>query len=180
MAMNTDTVEAAVAYLREINTHHLTRIETREAIDTVLAALDSRERELGGIYVASRASVPERGEMWRHFRDDNGVNITSSWIDEDGEGMTASFAELWQRITDEITRSERLVLYAEQDDFPLKGALIEVGIALGKGKPITVCLPNVELQKRSCRPIGSWIHHPLVTRNDDIYAALKGKEEGNG
>jgi hypothetical protein len=123
-------------------------------------------------YVASRASVPARGAMWRAFRD-QGVQITSSWIDEDGEGQTQSFTDLWNRIAQEIAAADRLVLYAESDDFPLKGALIEAGIALGMNKPVIVCLPAVDLHPRSFRPIGSWIAHPLVTRNDEIHSAVE-------
>lgn len=118
-------------------------------------------------YVASRASIPERGIMWRQFRS-RGVIITSSWIDEDGEGQTEDFTELWDRVEMDIREADHLVLYAEADDFPLKGALVEVGMALGMGKMVTVCLPGVELNGRSFRPIGSWIAHPLVTRDDDI------------
>lgn len=123
------------------------------------------------VYVASRASVPERGQMWRKLRA-RGVPITSSWIDEDGEGQTADFTELWERIVSEIKAAHFLVLYAEQNDFPLKGALIEAGIALGMGKPVIVCLPNVEIEARSCRPIGSWIHHSLVERNNNVASAV--------
>lgn len=124
------------------------------------------------IYVASRASVPERGAMWRRFRAE-GVPIISSWIDEDGEGQTEDLADLWCRIQSEIEKADRLVLYAEAGDFPLKGAFIEVGIALGLGKDIIVCLPDVEVSERNCRPIGSWINHPLVTRIDDVRMALE-------
>lgn len=123
-------------------------------------------------YVASRASIPERGAMWREFRR-RGVDITSSWIDEDGESETEDFCELWDRIENEVRGADHLVLYAKAGDFPLKGALIEVGMALGMGKPVTVCLPNVELQGRSFRPVGSWIEHPLVERNDDIQTILQ-------
>lgn len=123
-------------------------------------------------YVASRASVPERGAMWRRFRDD-GVLITSSWIDEDGEGETADFSDLWARIDMEIASSDILVLYAELSDFPLKGAIVEAGIALGMGKPVIVCLPDAGVLPRSYRPVGSWIAHPLVTRNDSIRSALE-------
>lgn len=123
------------------------------------------------IYVASRASVDARGRMWRGLRD-NGVRITSTWIDECGEGATDSMEELWLRITSEIAESAALVLYAEFSDFPLKGAFIEAGIALGMGKPVVVCLPGVPVEPRSCRPIGSWINHPLVSRVDDIHAAI--------
>lgn len=118
-------------------------------------------------YIASRASIPERAAMWRKYRD-AGIPITSSWIDEDGEGQTQSLEDLWIRIAAEVSESDRIVLYAEHNDFPLKGALIEVGMALGMAKPVIVCLPGVELDPRSCRPIGSWISHPLVERNDRI------------
>jgi len=123
-------------------------------------------------YVASRASVPERGATWRKFRD-QGVLITSSWIDEDGEGQTEDFTELWDRIEHEIAEADELVLYAEEGDFPLKGALVGVGIALGLGKIVTVCLPDVRVDKRNYRPIGSWIAHPLVVRDDNIERILR-------
>lgn len=114
-------------------------------------------------YVASRASIPERSEMWRSLRV-AGWRITSSWIDEAGEGETGSFSELWLRIGREIESSAGLILYAESDDFPLKGALIEVGMALALEKLVYVCLPGVSLDGRTARPIGSWIFHPLVVR----------------
>lgn len=125
------------------------------------------------IYVASRASIPERGQMWRDIRDQSIATITSTWIDEDGEGQTADMSELWWRISEEIAQSDKLVLYAENDDFPLKGALIEAGIALGMGKPVVVCLPGVPVFEPSMRPIGSWIKHPLVSRIDEVLRAIQ-------
>lgn len=127
--------------------------------------------ELKPIYVASRASIPERGKMWRSFRS-QGYLITSSWIDEDGECATEDFGDLWVRIANEIRRSAALVLYAKAADFPLKGALTEAGIALGMGKPVFVCLPDLGVLPRNYRPIGSWITHPLVTRCDLIKKAV--------
>jgi hypothetical protein len=127
--------------------------------------------DLAKVYVASRASVPLRGQMWRKLRS-MGVPITSTWIDEDGEGQSASLSELWDRIVKEIAAADYLILYAEASDFPLEGALIEAGVALGMGKPIFVCLPDVDLDPRSMRPIGSWISHPLVTRVDTIEETL--------
>lgn len=115
-----------------------------------------------GIYVASRASSPERPAMWRALRD-AGWHITSSWIDEAGEGQTASFTELWGRIEREIRGSLGLIVYAEPEDFPLKGAYLEAGIAIGAGLPVAVVMPKVELEARSDRPVGSWIRHPGVT-----------------
>lgn len=126
---------------------------------------------MSGIYVASRASLSERGAMWRDLRA-KGAPIISTWIDETGEGETEDFGELWTRIMREIAAAHVLVFYAETGDFPLKGALIEVGAALALGKPVIVCLPGVVLEGRTHRPLGSWIEHPLVMREDRIDAAI--------
>lgn len=115
------------------------------------------------IYVASRASIPERPAMWRRLRDQHQWAITSTWIDEAGEGETADFADLWLRIENEIRGSDGLLLFAERNDFPLKGAFIEVGMALGMRKPVAVCLSGPPfLEPRSYRPVGSWLMHPRV------------------
>jgi hypothetical protein len=127
--------------------------------------------EAKGLYVASRATIPERSAMWRKLRE-QGVPINSTWIDEAGDGETACFTELWERITSEISRSAALILYAEASDFPLKGALTEAGIAIGMGKQVAVVTPGVTYEARSMRPIGSWVSHPLVTRFDTVEDAL--------
>jgi hypothetical protein len=109
-----------------------------------------------GVYVASRASIPARGEMWRKLRS-LGHAIISTWIDEDGPGQTASMAELWPRIVKEIQHSSGLVLYIEPGDLPLKGAFIEAGIALAFDKEIRIVAPNIP-----SKDIGSWLNHPRV------------------
>ena len=132
---------------------------------------DQTKTTAGGICVASRASVPERGAMWRRLRAE-GWPIISTWIDEDGEGETGDFGELWHRIEREVTTASRLVFYAEPDDLPLKGALIEAGMALAAGVPVYAVLPGVQLEPRSMRPVGSWLAHPNVKIVDSIEAAL--------
>lgn len=123
-------------------------------------------------YVASRASLPERPAMWRELRQ-GGVSITSSWIDEAGDGETECLTILWLRIADEVRRADALILYAEPDDFPLKGALIEVGMALALGKRVLIVAPTVDLEPRSMRPLGSWALHPLVTFHQTMAHALQ-------
>lgn len=156
----------------------------RDEITALRERAERAERDAGGtgIYVASRASIPERSAMWRAYRAD-GVPIVSTWIDEAGEGETACYVDLWDRITSEISGSAALILYAEPNDFPLKGALIEVGIAIGMCKPIIACLPRVQLTGDTLRPVGSWIKHRLVARNDSItdaiFAALAAQSTGN-
>lgn len=116
------------------------------------------------VYVASRASIPQRAAMWRNYRDEHDARIISSWIDQDRPGETSDFRELWEDIHTEIRACQRLVLYADHDDFPLKGALVEVGIALGMGKPVWVLGGSIKLEGRTDRPFGSWIRHPAVER----------------
>lgn len=127
-----------------------------------------------GTYIASRASLPERSAAWRRLRDVDGWKITSSWIDEAGAGETPDPGPLWTRIEAEIARSELLILYVEPDDFPLKGALIEVGMAIAHRIPIRVVAPGVVLDPASFRPLGSWVRHPLVTFRDTMEEALAG------
>lgn len=159
---------------------------TRAAILAVAPAESLRrlgEVEGAGVYVASRASDPRRPAMWQRLRA-SGVPITSTWIDEAGPGETADLGELWQRIRREVASSRALVLYVEADDFPLKGALIEVGMALALGKPVFVVAPGVVLEERSMRPLGSWARHPLVkfapTVEEAARAALNAAEPGRG
>jgi hypothetical protein len=90
------------------------------------------------------------------------MRISATWIDEDGRGETADFGELWQRLEEEIKSSTALLLYVEPDDFPLKGALVEVGMAIAMGKPVLVFHPGVEIDQVTYRPLGSWIKHPGV------------------
>lgn len=126
--------------------------------------------ERDGIYVASRASVPERAAMWRGFRE-CGFPIISSWIDEDGPGQTASMVDLWARIVREVSAAKALVLFVGADDLPLKGAYVEVGIALATSIPVlVVCAYPLD---RSYRPLGSWAAHPRVTFYADVDAAMQ-------
>jgi len=127
---------------------------------------------VSAFYVASRASIPARSAMWRDLRDGYDYHITSTWIDEAGEGETACNTELWQRIENEIRISDGLILYAEPDDFPLKGALVEVGMALGMGKRVMIVAPKVHLEDKSLRPLGSWAMHPLVTFHQTVPQAV--------
>ena len=122
------------------------------------------------IYVASRASIPELPAMWQALRS-NGWNISSSWIDEAGEGETACMTTLWQRIEQEISTSVGVLLYVRPQDFPLKGALIECGIALGMQKPVALVLPGIVLDHPARRPLGSWSAHPKVKQHETLELA---------
>ncbi len=120
------------------------------------------------LYIASRV---RHAASWIELRKD-GVPISSSWINGVGPGETADLGELWSRILTEIRGSDALLFYAAASDFPLKGALVEVGVALAYGLPVFVVLEDVELDD-FYRPVGSWIRHPLVRRFTSMDAALR-------
>lgn len=125
---------------------------------------------MSGIYVASRVV---HAPLWLDYRDRQGFRVISSWIDEAGEGQTKNFTELWDRVCAEIKRCRALVFYAQGvQDFPFKGALVEVGVALAFDKPVYVCLKDVMLEGRTMRPVGSWIAHRNVHRNATLDAAM--------
>ncbi len=145
---------------------------TRDHISHVLQGMEPENlrHEGRGVYVASRATG-FRAQMWNRWRD-RGVRITSTWIDEAGQGETRDWADLWSRCMEEVKQAGSLIFYAEAHDFPLKGALVEVGAALALGKRVFAVLPGVNLQEENLRPVGSWLRHPLVTRCIDVEEAL--------
>ena len=86
-------------------------------------------------YTASKCC---HARLWRDARQDH--KIVSSWIDEAGEGQTASYSELSSRCLSEIRQADRLILLAAKGEI-LKGALIEAGMALALGIPV-FCLDD--------------------------------------
>jgi hypothetical protein len=121
------------------------------------------------IYVASRATT-QHGAMWRHYRNNIGLPIVSSWIDQTGVGES-DYGKLWSDILEEIRHCKALFFYAVPDDFPLKGAFVEVGMALAFNKRVYCILPGVVLEERTLRPVGSWMNHPNVKRLQSVTEA---------
>lgn len=101
--------------------------------------------------------------MWRNLRA-SGWLINSTWIDEAGEGETGDMSELWQRVEREVAQSSRLILYVEPDDLPLKGAFVEVGMALSSDISVFVVAEGFVDRGITLRKmLGSWLNHPRVT-----------------
>lgn len=125
-------------------------------LEAALAEVDALTERREGVYTASRASVPERGAMWRRLRAE-GHCVSATWIDEDGPGQTPDMGVLWRRIVQDETRCRALVLYIEPADLPLKGALVEVGCALAYGARVFVVAPGL-----AEKDVGSWVRHPAV------------------
>lgn len=97
-----------------------------------------------GIYVASKT---QHAPKWLALRAE-GINVTSSWIDEAGEGQTASWPDLWDRIFREIKQSDALLFYGEEGETQ-KGALVEIGAAMMSGIPVFWVGPEFCTVRRS-------------------------------
>jgi hypothetical protein len=111
------------------------------------------------LYVSSRVI---HAAMWRGLRKNHNWPIRSSWIDQAGPGETPDMSQHWATIVGEILQSDALLLYFQPDDFPLKGALVECGVALAYNRPVFIMPTSTAIVPVTYRPIGSWIKHPLV------------------
>lgn len=123
------------------------------------------------LYVASRASIPGRAEMWKELRDEKGWNIISTWIDESAPGQTESMTELWHRITTEVSSCDSLILYVGWNDRLLKGALVEAGMALSLGKHVFVVFEESLTMAEMKDILGSWLAHPNVIVSASLFMA---------
>jgi nucleoside 2-deoxyribosyltransferase len=117
------------------------------------------------LYVASKT---KHADNWCSLRDNGAWPIISTWIDEAGVGETKSFQELWLRIAEEVRQCTALVLYFCKDDQPLKGALVEVGMALALGKKVYAVIEDIQLDDSAVKLLGSWIRHPNVVMCKDM------------
>jgi hypothetical protein len=84
-----------------------------------------------GIYTASKT---KHAHLWRDLRD-AGAPIISTWIDEAGEGESSDLHDLWQRCISESRSCKILIVYRQPEDV-LKGAWVEIGVALAVGTPV--------------------------------------------
>ena len=88
--------------------------------------------------------------------------IISTWIDEAVYKQSPSLSDLWIRCIREASMASALVLYIETGEV-LKGALVEVGVALASGKRVYIVGDIV----------ASWTHHPLVTQCNSVAEAIR-------
>jgi nucleoside 2-deoxyribosyltransferase len=132
-------------------------------------AFSDRDTYVSGDYVLSRqrkfyvASKVKHAPMWLEIRS-QGRQITSTWIDEAGEGQSADYSELSRRCIMEIEAADVVILYCEAGEI-LKGAMIEAGAALAFGKPVH-CVGTCDSLSRVFN------RHPLWRRCRNIDEAI--------
>lgn len=87
------------------------------------------------IYIASKVKYAQYWPGLREKLKSIGHVLTSTWIDEAAQGESNDLRDLSHRCIREATSSDIMILYCDKGDY-LKGALLEVGAALGSGKRV--------------------------------------------
>ncbi len=105
------------------------------------------------IYIASKAN---HRPTWRLLRDE-GVPIISRWIDVDDkysvDPAELDFQALWDTCVEDVLACDVLVCYVEPGEV-LKGAILELGIAIGAGKKILLVGDREDYLKN-----GTWFNY---------------------
>ncbi len=123
------------------------------------------------VYVACTDNVIGRRSFLQQLTAD-GARLVDSITDDYLEWRAERFSDSWCLTTTSILRSDRVVVLIEPDRFPLKTALIELGIAIAYRKPIVVFAPGAALDATLKRRIGSLAAHPLVSFTSDVRDAF--------
>ena len=108
------------------------------------------------IYVATKWENRQRARIVMADLKDLGHTITWDWTNDAGDGV---MNQRKQAINDYngVIDADAVVLILE-NDYPYEGTLVELGIALGAGKPVFI-LGEAPVTKRCV-----FIQHPNVFR----------------
>lgn len=113
------------------------------------------------VYISSKT---RHAQMWRDLRARVAphIQIISSWIDASGP---VNHRELWTNCVHEASNADYLIAFTEHPHDVLKGALVEIGSALGCGVEVIVVGPVDESAQ-------TWLNHPRVSHAFSMTRAL--------
>lgn len=105
------------------------------------------------------------------------VCITARWIDfkEDDDIVVNRKGDLWQACLEDVSAADYVLLYSEEHREEQRGALVEVGMAYGMGKPV-YAIGSCQSTKPNAISDVAFTHHPLwnwVGTNDLIFGMYK-------
>ena len=83
------------------------------------------------------------GKIWhapkfQMLRDTIGLPVRARWIDlnQDSDIVVNHKDQLWQKCYEDVRDSDFVLLYSEAMAEEQRGALVEIGMAYGMGKPV--------------------------------------------
>jgi nucleoside 2-deoxyribosyltransferase len=114
------------------------------------------------------ASKPRHARMWRAMRK-AGLNVIATWINYKDDTEVSDWEKLWIDCANEAAAADITLVYVEKGD-ELRGAYVEMGIAMASGK--TVFLANPDGVR-----VTDAVHHPRVTEFHSLEEALDAIEQ---
>ena len=109
------------------------------------------------------------GKIWhapkfQHLRDTLGLPVQARWIDlkDDDDIVRNRKGDLWQLCLEDVTQSDFLLLYSEDWDEEQRGALVELGMAYGAGKPVYAIGRCKSIAPNAISDV-AFTHHDLFT-----------------
>lgn len=114
------------------------------------------------VYIASKMHHAPR---WREAYSRPDIHVVSRWpfLEPAVDCRTTNCQKFWQDDFTDINSCDVLILFVGGDE-KLRGALVEVGIALGLGKFVIVIGDHHDH--------GTWWHHPLVRKVTNFESAV--------
>lgn len=107
------------------------------------------------------------GKVWhapkfRELRDNYNMNVNARWIDlEDSSDIVQNRkGDLWQMCLEDVRSSDFVLLYSEAFEEEQRGALVEIGMAYGMGKPVYAVGRCKSVSPNAISDV-AFTHHPL-------------------
>lgn len=109
------------------------------------------------------------GKIWhadkfRFLRDTVGMLVQARWIDinTDQAAEMNKTGALWQQCYEDVRDSDFVLVYCEDFTEEQRGALVEIGMAYGMGKPV-YCVGVCQSFKANAISDVAFTHFPLWT-----------------
>lgn len=109
------------------------------------------------------------GKIWhadkfRNLRDVLGLPVKARWIDleQDSDIVVNRKGDLWQQCYEDVRDSNFVLLYSEDYNEEQRGALVEIGMAYGMGKPVYAVGKSKSIKPNEISDV-AFTHHHLGT-----------------
>ncbi len=109
------------------------------------------------------------GKIWhapkfQRLRDELQLPVRARWIDleQDSDIVANRKDKLWQMCYEDVRDSDFVLLYSEDESEEQRGALVEIGMAYGMGKPVYAVGKCRSIKPNAISDV-AFTHHHLWT-----------------
>lgn len=117
-------------------------------------------------YVAGKIWHDDKFKMLRDTMD---LPVRARWIDlsQDDPIVMHNKSLLWQMCYEDVRDSDFVLLYSEEESEEQRGALVEVGMAYGMGKPVYAVGKCRSIKPNAISDVAFTHHHLWTWLNTD-------------